>query len=474
MEAGLRRAGRWWTDPRRRERWRRTARVWRLTVRNGARFALTRVRQLRHGPDRRAALDEQFAIRTAHDVARELGQMKGAMMKAGQLVSFIIEALPEPAQEALATLQADAPPMAPSLAASVVRDELGDDPERVFLDWSAAPVAAASIGQVHRAVTRDGRVVAVKVQYPGVGDAIEADLDNAELLYGFFASFALKGLDTAALVDELRARMREELDYVREAAATEEFATAFAGHPAVRIPALIPEFSTRRVLTTEWVDGLDWATFTAVADDAARQRAAEVIWRFAQRAVHRVGAFNGDPHPGNYRFHQDGSVTFLDFGLVKRWSPGEWDRLAPCLDAIVVERDPDALVAAMEHAGFLDRGHGLDPAAVFDYVSAPYVPYLVDEFTFDRDTVRTAITRITDVKGPHADVIARLDLPASFVILDRVVWGVSAILGKLGARGPWRAMLLEYRTGAPPATELGAQEALWERERPALDGTVGA
>lgn len=463
------RPGRWINDPRRRERWRRTSRVWRLTARNGARFAASRVRGLRRGAERRAALDEQFVIRTAQDVARELGQMKGAMMKAGQLVSFIIEALPEPAQEALATLQADAPPMAPSLAAGVVRDELGDDPERVFLDWSATPVAAASIGQVHRAVTHDGRVIAVKVQYPGVGDAIEADLDNAELLYAIFASFALKGLDVEALVGELRARMREELDYVREAAATTEFARSFAGHPAVRVPTVVPELSTKRVLTTEWVDGLDWATFTATADDAARQRAAEVIWRFAQRAVHRTGVFNGDPHPGNYRFHGDGSVTFLDFGLVKRWSPGEWDRLSPCLDAIVVHRDPQALVEAMVHAGFLDTAHRLDPQAVFDYVSAPYVPYLVDEFTFDRDTVRTAIARITDMKGPHADVIARLDLPASFVILDRVVWGVSAILGKLNARGPWRAMLLEYRTGAPPATELGEQEAHWERE-----GRVGA
>jgi predicted unusual protein kinase regulating ubiquinone biosynthesis (AarF/ABC1/UbiB family) len=177
--------------------------------------------------------------------------------------------------------------------------------------------------------------------------------------------------------------------------------------------------------------------------------------------VHRVGAFNGDPHPGNYRFHHDGSVTFLDFGLVKRWDHGEWQRLEPTLDAIVVDRDPDRLVAAMVAAGFLVPDHGLDPQRVYDYVSTPYRPYLVDEFRFTREWMKETLGRIVDIAGPYADVIGKLNMPASFVILDRVVWGVSAILGKLEAHGPWREMLLEYRTGAAPATELGAAELSW-------------
>ncbi|HTH05472.1 MAG TPA: AarF/UbiB family protein, partial [Ilumatobacteraceae bacterium] len=151
----------------------RTVRVWRLSTRNGARFAAMKVRRIASPADRRAELDEQFAIRTAEDVAKHLGEMKGVLMKAGQLISFIFEALPDEAQEALATLQADAAPMSPSLAASVVQSELGAPPERVFLEWGDMPVAAASIGQVHRAVTPDGRDVAVKVQYPGVREAIE-------------------------------------------------------------------------------------------------------------------------------------------------------------------------------------------------------------------------------------------------------------------------------------------------------------
>jgi len=441
---------------------RRTARIWRLTVRNGLRYAGHRARRVVVRNDtRRAEMDTRFTIRSSDDVARELGQMKGALMKFGQLLSFIVEALPEEAQRSLASLQSNAPPMAPEVAAKVVFEDLGKSPEKAFLDWDPVPVAAASVGQVHRAVSRDGRDVAVKVQYPGVGAAIEGDLDNAQALYRLFTAFALKGLDAKALVDELRARMRDELDYRIEARNQREFAAHYAGHPFIHIPEVIAATSTRRVLTSEWVDGIDFAEFREVADDAARRRAGESIWRFAQASVHHLGAFNGDPHPGNYKFDRDGTVTFLDFGLVKRWTHGEWERLEPSLDAIVVHRDPQRLVAAMETVGFLRRGHGLPDQDVYDYVSSPYLPYLSDEFTFTRSFVREAMQRIIDVTGPYADVINRLNMPASFVILDRVVWGVSAILGKLEVTGPWRGMLLEYRTGGPAATPQGAAEQAW-------------
>jgi predicted unusual protein kinase regulating ubiquinone biosynthesis (AarF/ABC1/UbiB family) len=442
-------------------RWRRTARVWRLTARNGGRFAVHRLRRLCNSAAKRDEMDQRFAIRTSEDVARELGNMKGALMKFGQLLSFIVEALPDDAQRAMATLQSDATPMTPALAAKTVTDELGQPPARVFLDWQAVPIAAASVGQVHRAVTRDGRNVAVKVQYPGVAEAIDSDLDNAEALYRIGTAFVLKGLDAKGLVDELRNRMRDELDYELEAANQTEFSNHFSGHPFVAIPAVDPATSTKRVLTSEWVDGLSWAEFQSSADATARHRAGESIWRFAQYAVHRLGAFNGDPHPGNYKFGVDGSVTFLDFGLVKRWTPGEWQQLAPSLDAIVVHRDPERLVAVMEDIGFLRNGHGLAAQKVYDYVSTPYTPYLTDTFTFTREFVRDAMATIIDVKGPHAEVIEKLNMPPSFVILDRVVWGVSAILGKLQVTAPWRSMLLEYREGGPPATPLGEAERAW-------------
>jgi predicted unusual protein kinase regulating ubiquinone biosynthesis (AarF/ABC1/UbiB family) len=439
----------------------RSRRMWKLTARNATRFAGNRARRMITPAERRAELDTQFAVRTAEDVAKELGEMKGVLMKVGQLVSFIAEGLPDEAQQALAVLQADAAPMAPTLAAGVVEAELGGPPEQIFRRWDDLPVAAASIGQVHRAESKDRRELAVKVQFPGVSAAIEEDLDGAEVMYQVFSALALNGLDARGLVDELRARMREELDYRLEAANVLEFARHFAGHPWVRIPTLVPELSRSRVLTTEWVEGMSWDEFASSASKETKDRVGEVIWRFGQHSIMRLGAFNGDPHPGNYRFHHDGSVTFLDFGLVKRWTPGEWELLEPSLDAIVVHRDPDMLVAAMEHSGFLAEGHNLDPARVYDYVSSPYRPYLVDEFTFTRDWMRDTLGRIFDLNGPHAEVIAKLNMPPSFVILDRVVWGVSAILGKLGVTNPWRAMLLEYRTDAPPATELGAAEAAW-------------
>ncbi|HKA03552.1 MAG TPA: AarF/ABC1/UbiB kinase family protein [Acidimicrobiales bacterium] len=463
--AGVFAAGGALADPGRRNRVGRSVRVWRLTARRGTHWAVVKVRGARLDAEKRAALEEQFAIRSAEDVARELGNMKGAIMKAGQLIGFIAEGLPPDAQAAFATLQADVPPMAPSLAESVIRAELGADPERLFLDWNPVPLAAASIGQVHRAVLRDGRVVAVKVQYPGVDHAIRSDLDNAELLYRFFSTFTLRGLDVKGLVDELRDRMGDELDYRLEARNQAEFAEAYRDHPFIKIPDVIAELSTTRVLTSEWVDGLTWSEFETTASDAAKQRAGEILFRFAQGSVHRLGMFNGDPHPGNYRLGRDGSMTFLDFGLVKRWTPGEWELLAPCLDAIVVTRDPNSLMRAMEASRFLPPGTGLDPQLVYDYVSSPYRPYLTDTFTFTRQFVGDALRTILDLNGPYAEVIRTLNMPASFVILDRVVWGISALLGKLSATGPWKGMLLEYHRGAPPCTELGEEDAAWRSRR---------
>lgn len=391
--------------------------------------------------------------------------MKGALMKFGQLLGFIMEALPVEAQQALAVLQSDAPPMAPEAAEAVVAGELGSPAHKVFLDWNPIPVAAASVGQVHRAVTRDGRDVAVKVQYPGVGDAIEADLDNTEGLYRLMGAFALKGLDTKGLVNELRARMIEELDYRLEAANQREFADHFARHPFVRIPSVDSATSTGRVLTTEWIDGLSFTQFMATATPKAMHRAGESIWRFTQYAVNDLRAFNGDPHPGNYRFSADGDVTFLDFGLVKRWTLDEWQHLQPSLEAIVLHRDPERLLAAMENVGFLKPNHGLDAETVYEYVSTPYTPYLTERFQFTRDFVKDAMATIIDVKGPHAHVIERLNMPSSFVILDRVGWGVSAILGKLQVEAPWRAMMLEYLIGSPPATPMGEAAFAWKQRR---------
>jgi predicted unusual protein kinase regulating ubiquinone biosynthesis (AarF/ABC1/UbiB family) len=450
--------------PERRTHVERTLRVWRLTARRGVHLGVMKVRGRATDERRRAELEEQFVIRSAEDVASVLGGMKGAIMKAGQMFSFIADGLPPEAAKALSTLQADVAPMAPSLARQVVREELGSDPEELFLDWSEVPVAAASIGQVHRAVLRDGRVVAVKVQYPGVDKAIHSDLENAQLLYGMFSQFALPSLDVKAMIDEVRARMVEELDYRVEAKSQQEFAKYYEDHPFIRIPVVLPEYSARRVLTSEWVEGLRWAEFLEVADDVTKSKAAEVLMRFAQGSVYYHGMFNGDPHPGNYRFHEDGSVTFLDFGLVKRWQPHEIDDLRPVLDAVLAQ-DAATLLKLMVQLKIVPAGHGLDPQKVLDYVSTPYVPFLQPTFRYSRDWMKSALTKVLDIEGEYREILDQIDLPTSYVILDRLVWGLGALFGHLRAEAPWGALLDEYRHAASPCTELGHQEAAWRATR---------
>jgi len=381
-------------------------------------------------------------------------------MKLGQMVSFVSDALPPEAQAALAQLQADAPPMAPSLAADVVRSELGADPTEVFARWDPIPVAAASIGQVHRATLGDGRAVAVKVQYPDIEASIGADLADGERIGRLLSAVTLRSVDVPALADELRDRMADELDYRIEAAHQHAFAVRFAGHPSIRVPDVVADHSGRRVLTTEWAEGLTFAEFEEAAGPEARQRAAETIFRFAQSSVIAARLFNGDPHPGNYRFTADGSVTFLDFGLVKQLGESDHHSLMQVLDGVLAG-DPVATTAAMVDAGFLAADHGLDPHHVFDCVSAPYRAYFDDVFTFTPGYTGDALRSLLDVRGPYADVLAALDMPPSFVLIDRVVWGVSALLGRLGATNRWRGIVTEYRDGSAPVTPLGEQEAAW-------------
>ncbi len=461
MAAGAIGAGIVLKDEDRRNQLDRQARMWRLSFRRLLAWATVKVRGRRASEEKRARLEEQFAIKTAQDVAEVLGHMKGAIMKAGQMISFIADGLPKEAQAALATLQADVPPMAPSLAEQVVREELGADPERLFLDWDPVPRAAASIGQVHKAVLPDGREVAVKVQYPGVDRAIKSDLDNAELLYGMFAAFALKNMDVHALVDELRARMADELDYRIEARHQMEFAERYRGHPFIHVPDVVPERSARRVITSEWVDGLSWAEFLASATVEHKQVAAEALFRFAEGSIWHHGVFNGDPHPGNYRFHpRKGRVTFLDFGLVKRWGPGELESLSPILDAIL-RQDPPGLVRALERAGFLVANHGHAPDLIYEFCSQPYVPFQVGEFRYTSEFVGKTLQKMLDMTGEYGEVIKSLNMPPSYVILDRVVWGFSALFGKMEVTADWGRILSEYIGDAAPSTEMGRMDAEW-------------
>ena len=362
----------------------RRARVARLTVRRGAHYAVVKVRGATVDAERRAELEEQFAVRTAEDVARELGNMKGAIMKLGQMVSFIADGLPPEAQAALATLQQDVPPMAPSLAEQVApRGARRVARTQLFLDWDPVPVAAASIGQVHRAVLRDGREVAVKVQYPGVGRRRSSTTSTTprcstgcSRAWRCATSTCTRWSTScvpACATSSTTARGRVS-DRVRR--------RATAVIPSSASPRSYRSCRAERVLTTDWVDGMGWTEFERVATQPQRQHAAEVVFRFAQGSVHRDRVFNGDPHPGNYRFHHDGTVTFLDFGLVKRWSEADFDLVHARARSGARPRRGRRCVDGMVAVGFLAADHGLDPEHVFECVGMPYRAYFDDEFTF--------------------------------------------------------------------------------------------
>ena len=442
--------------------WARRRRLVGLALRRGFDVVVTRVRRATTGRSRRAELDDALLIRSADDVTRQLGQMKGAAMKLGQMLSFVVDGLPPEAQESLAQLQAGVAPMSSELAASVVREELGAAPTRLFARWDPEPVAAASIGQVHRARLADGRDVAVKVQYPDLEDAIGSDLADARRFGAVLSARMLPGVDVAGLADELVDRLADELDYRIEAANQQAFADRYRGHPFLSVPDVVPERSARRVLTTTWAPGRTFAELVAGSDQATRDRAGEAIFRFAQSSILVERRFNADTHPGNYRFDPEGRVTVLDFGLVKELGPDIFYRFMAVFDA-VMDIDAEATTAAMVGAGFLAPDHGLDPQRVFACVSAPYRAYETDEFTFTPAYAGQALRSLLDVRGPYADVLAALDMPPAFVLVDRVVWGISGVLGQLGATAPWRAIVAEYRHGAPPATPLGEQEAAWRR-----------
>ncbi len=440
------------------------SRIWRRSLRRAYHFVIFRIKGSHVQAEERAKLEESFAIKSAEDAAKVLGEMKGAIMKAGQMLSFIADGLPPQAQAALASLQSDVPPMAPSLAESVIKQELGLDVGRLFLDWDPIPIAAASIGQVHKAVMPDGRLVAVKVQYPGVQQALKGDLDNAQLLYGIFSQFTLKGVDVKALVDELRVRMAEELDYTIEAGYQKEFYELYKGHPFIHIPQVIQERSSRKVLTTEWVEGLRWDEFLASSTDNARQKAGEILFRFSQACVHEHGIFNADPHPGNYRLHKDGSITFLDFGLVKRWKAGELQRLIPVLEAML-SQDAIKMVDSAIEAGFLPSNHGLDPELIYEYASQPYKPLIQNYFQYSKNWVSSTLHEVLDLKGRYGEVIKAFNMPAYYLLLDRLEWGINALLGRLEAGNTWRCILEEYTHQAPPCTALGIEEKKWKAKK---------
>jgi predicted unusual protein kinase regulating ubiquinone biosynthesis (AarF/ABC1/UbiB family) len=349
--------------------------------------------------------------------------------------------------------------MDPVLVAAVVESELGHPPEELFAEFSPAPIAAASIGQVHAARLHDGTEVAVKVQYPGVAAAIADDLANTELLFTFIKIVKgvvpqFRNFDVRAVADEVADRIGEELDYGTELANQMEFAGYYRGHPFARVPEAYPELSSDRVLTMELVHGRRW-TATDDVDQALRDRWGEVIDRFFFGAIARFGLFNADPHPGNYLFHDDGSVTFLDFGCVKRLSPaarrGFWDMPLAALD-----NDAARLTHALVEQGFIRADNPPPADKMLAWIRDNFVSlHAPQPFTFTPEFVADVLGHMV---GMDKEVMRHVTLPRDFVFTNRIFVGLYSVLGALRATADWRAIFDEDVTGQP-TTELGRIEA---------------
>jgi predicted unusual protein kinase regulating ubiquinone biosynthesis (AarF/ABC1/UbiB family) len=445
----------------------RNARLLAVGARTSGDFALHRARRTFAGAARREELDRAFEIRTAEQVTEALGQMKGALMKLGQMASYLDQGMPEHVRAALAELQQNAPPMSAELASGMIERELGLRPEEVFLDWDPTPIAAASIGQVHRAITHDGRAVAVEVQYPGVDEAVAADLGNVGLLFAGMGQL-FPGLDHGPLVEELRERLREELDYRNEAANQQLFADYYRGHPYIHVPEVVREYSTQRVLTTELAGGVAWDEMLGWSQ-AERNLAAETIYRFAFGSLYRLHVFNGDPHPGNYLFQPGGRVTFLDFGLVKHFEPADLLGFEEMIRAMVLEPDLPKFRQVIEDIGLLQRDMPFTDEQIGDYFGHFYEFVMEDGVSaitpeYASETVR----RFFDTTGPYGDIMKAANVPPSMVIIQRINLGLYAIFGEIHATANWRRLAEELWpfVDAPPSTPMGEAIAAWSAEPP--------
>jgi predicted unusual protein kinase regulating ubiquinone biosynthesis (AarF/ABC1/UbiB family) len=430
----------------------RNVRLVAASFRVAGRWLARTLRRLVSSEKKRAELEQKYHDETARHVLEAMGNMKGALMKLGQIASFMDESLPAAYQEQLAKLQAQAPPMPYEAVAQVIRAELGKEPDALFARFERTPLAAASIGQVHRARLFDGTEVVVKVQYPGVDAAIGADLANASMLMAM-ARVVTPNVDAGPIVEELRARLLEELDYRLEAEHQQLFHTLFAGKPHIVVPRVHARFSTRRVLTSDFVAGRNFYDFVAAGTEAQKKRAVLIIREFVFDSLWFHHVFNGDPHPGNYLFLDDGRVAFLDFGCVKRFDP---DFIAnfQVLNRAYLRGEKDAYFEQFCRMRFIKPGYEgkVDKDWLWDYARWFYLPILRDEeFRFTPEYCKQALAQI------FGDNMTRLNMPPDYLMLNRITFGLNSILSRLGACENWYRLSLPYYF--PDGEALPAQEA---------------
>ena len=390
---------------------------------------------------------EELQRRTAEQLFTVLGQLKGGAMKFGQALSVFEAAFPEdmaaPYREALTKLQEGAPPMPAQTVHQVLARQLGRDWRRRFTDFEEQPAAAASIGQVHRATWADGRAVAVKVQYPGAGPALLADLTQLSRFARMFSVLS-PGLDVKPLLAELRARVVEELDYSLEADAQRGFASAYEGDPEVLVPRVVA--SAPKVLVTEWIDGIPLARIIATGDRAQRDRAGYLLALLHFSAPQRAGLLHADPHPGNFRLLPDGRLGVIDFGAVARL-PGGLPEPIGRLVRLALEGEAEAVLAGLRQEGFVRPDLQVDAGRVLAYLRPMLEPLARDTFRFTRAWMRREAARVADPRNEAAQVGRQLNLPPSYLLIHRVTIGSIGVLCQLDAEAPYRVIVERWQPG---------------------------
>jgi HSP20 family molecular chaperone IbpA len=391
-------------------------------------------------------VSQDIQQRTAAQVFRVLGELKGGAMKLGQALSVFEAALPpeiaEPYRATLARLQESAPPLPAQVIHKVLAGDMGEQWRAGFAGFDDEPAAAASIGQVHRAIWHDGREVAVKVQYPGAGRALMSDLSQLSRFARLFGAL-MPGLDAKPLLAELRGRVAEELDYRLEAASQEAFAAAYADDPDVCVPRVV--CVRDHVLVSEWLDGIPLARVIAGGSAAQRQRAGILIVRFLFSGPARVRLLHADPHPGNFRLLADGRLGVLDFGAVDRLPGGFPPIFGRVLRLMHEGGDLAKLEDEFRSQGYLRDGVSVDVAALRAFLVPLAEPSRAESFRFSREWLRTQTAQASALRS--SSVLRRLNLPPSYLLIHRVLAAGLGVLCQLECEVPFRAEVLRWMPG---------------------------
>jgi predicted unusual protein kinase regulating ubiquinone biosynthesis (AarF/ABC1/UbiB family) len=421
----------------------RTARLASLPLGYAGRATLGLGRRLGGAPA--DAVASQVQERTAEQLFRVFGELKGGAMKLGQALSIFEAALPEslvgPYRATLTRLQDSAPPMQSGLVHQVLARELGPRWRRDLVEFDDDPAAAASIGQVHRGRWRDGRSVAVKVQYPGAGDAVRSDLKQLSRAARLFAGL-FPGVDVKPLIEELRARVAEELDYGLEADAQRQFAAEFVDDALIVVPDVVAD--TERVLVTEWLEShRSLARLIADGTQSERDHFGEVYVRFLFSGPDRTGLLHADPHPGNFRLMDDGKLGVVDYGAVARLPDGALPRVIGRLLRRAIDNDYDAVLDGLREAGFIRPGITVEVDDLRNYLSPFVEPAAVERFKFSREWMRGQFNRLHDPHQTDFGTMLKINLPPDFLLIHRVWLGGIGVLSQLGAEAPFARILAE-------------------------------